>query len=158
MAKVVVGILRAIEFFFTLLIMAIDGNIIASAAHGNPSEINYTMFVAIFSMATLILMFVTLKLDDLIPTPILLVLDGLNVLFFFAGAIALAVALGAHSCSNQGYLKSNKITNGASNMGKRCHESQAVTAFLFFNFFFYIGSAVLTVMGGGSGMRRGGKF
>jgi hypothetical protein len=43
-------------------------------------------------------------------------------------------------------------------MSKRCHESQAVTAFLFFNFFFYIGSAVLTVMGGGSGMRRGGKF
>jgi hypothetical protein len=81
--------------------MAIDGNIIASATHGNPSEINYTMFVAIFSMATLILMFVTLKLDDLIPTPILLVLDGLNVLFFFAGAVALAVALGAHSCSNQ---------------------------------------------------------
>jgi len=81
--------------------MAIDGNIIASATHGNPSEINYTMFVAIFSMVTLILMFVTLKLDDLIPTPILLVLDGLNVLFFFAGAVALAVALGAHSCSNQ---------------------------------------------------------
>jgi len=143
-------ILRAVQFFFTLLIMAITGNIIATAIGHNPSAINFAMFVSVFSMLTLIVVVASYRFGFLSDV-VTLVLDGLNVLFFFAGGVALAVALGAHSCSDKNYLKHNKITNGAVNMSKRCHSSQAVTAFIWFNFAFYVATTVLTVLDSGSG-------
>ena len=62
----------------------------------------------------------------------------------------------------QDYLKANGITNGAANMGKRCHEAQAVTAFLWFGFATFLGSLAFSALAtrGGSvragGIRRGG--
>jgi len=46
-------ILRGFEFLFTLLIMALVGNMIASSFAGNPSVINYDMFVVVFAMLSL---------------------------------------------------------------------------------------------------------
>ena len=57
----------------------------------------------------------------------------------------------------QGYLKANGITNGANNMGKRCHEAQAVTAFLWFGFATFLGSLVFSALASrGSSVRTGG--
>jgi hypothetical protein len=87
------------QFFLTLLIMAITGNMIALAIHGNPSEVNFAIFVSIFSMLTLFIMFFD-HFREVLPGVVAIVLDGLNVLFFFAAGVALAVALRVHSCSN----------------------------------------------------------
>ena len=82
--------------------MALTGNIIADAIAGNPSSINYTMFVAVFSMLCLFYFFAIAFNDSfVIFSSLPLLLDALNTLFFFAGGVALAARLHVHSCSNQ---------------------------------------------------------
>jgi hypothetical protein len=82
--------------------MALIGNIIAGAFAGNPSSINYTMFVSAFSMFTLFyLVPASFNLDWAIHPIIMIVVDGLNCVFFFCAAIALAAKLTVHSCSNR---------------------------------------------------------
>jgi Membrane-associating domain len=82
--------------------MALVGNIIATAFAGNPSLINYDMFVAVFSMLSLIYLIATAFNEGFAGHPIIpVVLDLLNTLFFFCAAVAMAAELGTHSCSNQ---------------------------------------------------------
>ncbi len=89
------------KFFFTLLILALDGNIIAEASKGNPSIINYVIFVAVFGMLSLVyLILATIKEDFAIAPMFMVIADGLNTLLFLVGGIALAAYLGVHSCGN----------------------------------------------------------
>ena len=82
--------------------MALTGNIIADAITGNPSTINYTMFVAVFSMLSLFYLFLVAFKEDFAIHPLIpVILDALNTLFFFAAAVALAARLHVHSCSNK---------------------------------------------------------
>lgn len=120
------------------------------------------MFCAIFAMLSLFFLIPASineawGLHPLLP----LVLDALNVLFWFCGAIALAAEMGAHSCNNGDYLNSNYITNNSGDKTKRCREGQASDAFLWFGFVAFLVSTVLSGLqsrGGGSprgGIRRG---
>lgn len=137
--------LRGLEFLWTLLIMAIVGNIISNAYAGNPSVINYDMFVSVFSLLSLFYLIAGTINEKFSFHPLIMVgVDLLNSLFFFCGAIATAAALGARSCSNEGYTLRNSITNGAVNREMRCREAQAVTAFLWFGWVSYTISAVLS--------------
>jgi hypothetical protein len=155
---------------------------IHDATKGNPSTINFVMFVAVFAMLSLIYLIAATVNEGFAISPFfMLAADALNTLFFLVGGIALAASLNVHSCSNsvclhgnkikqarsglmrtQDYLKANGITNGAANMKKRCHEAQAVTAFLWFGFATFLGSlafSALAARGGGvrtGGIRRGG--
>ena len=155
---------------------------IADAKSGNPSIVNYVMFVAVFGMLSLIYLIAGTISETFAISPFfMLAADALNTLFFLVGGIALAGYLKVHSCGNQvrcdcgapidcawltsdqDYIKSNKITNGSDNPSKRCHEAQAVTAFLWFGFATFLGSLVFSALGarGGStsirgGIRRGG--
>lgn len=82
--------------------MALVGNMIATAIAGNPSIVNYDMFVAVFAMLSLFYLIpATLKEDFAFHPIIMVALDTLNVLFFLCGAIATAAYLGVHSCSNE---------------------------------------------------------
>ena len=82
--------------------MALVGNIIAEAFAGNPSLINYDMFVAVFSMLSLFYLFAATWNESFSIHPILPVaLDLLNTLFFFCAAVAMAAELGAHSWQQQ---------------------------------------------------------
>ncbi|KAI9753338.1 MAG: hypothetical protein M4579_005196 [Chaenotheca gracillima] len=153
-------VLRGFQFLWTLLILAIVGNMIASAFGGNPSIINYDMFVAVFSMLSLFYLIPTTFRDSFIVHPMIMVaVDALNALFFLIGGIAMAAILRVHSCSDSDYTKNNSITNGASDRGKRCREGQAVTAFLWFGFAAYLGSTILSALssrGSGASLRGGG--
>jgi len=81
--------------------MALVGNIIASAFAGNPSLINYDMFVAVFGMLSLFYLIASAWNDSFTGHSIIPVaLDTLNVIFFFCAAVAMAAELGVHSCSN----------------------------------------------------------
>lgn len=156
--------LRVWEFVWTLLVMSLVGNMIAEAFAGNPSSINYIMFVSAFSMFTLFYLFPASWNSDWAIHPIfMIVLDALNCVFFFCAAIALAAKLECHSCTNKSYLIHNEITNGAHNMTKRCREAQASTAFLWFGWAGYMASVIISVfmarsstvnMRGRSGSRR----
>lgn len=80
--------------------MALVGDMISDALGGNPSIINYDMFVAVFSMLSLIFLITSAFTGIMSESPIPLALDVLNTLFFFCGAVAMAAQLGAHSCTN----------------------------------------------------------
>ncbi|KAK8167767.1 marvel domain-containing protein [Phyllosticta citrichinensis] len=139
-------ILRGLQFFWTLLIMALVGSIIADAFSGNPSVINYTMFAAVFAMLSLFYLIPATVKDGLGVPLVMMGLDVVNTLFFLCGGIALAAYLGVHSCSNDAYTKSNSITNGAADTAKRCREAQASTAFLWFGFAAFAASAVFSFL------------
>ena len=80
--------------------MALVGNMIAEAVGGNPSIVNYTMFVAVFGMLSLIYLILAAVLEAFFMPIVALALDALNTIFFLIGGIALAADLGVHSCGN----------------------------------------------------------
>ena len=89
------------QFFWALLVLALVGDMISSAKGGNPSIVNYDMFVAVIGMLSLLYLIPATIKDSLTIHPLLpLILDALNVLFWFCGAVATAAELGVHSCSN----------------------------------------------------------
>ncbi|KAJ5887798.1 hypothetical protein N7495_007839 [Penicillium taxi] len=140
-------VLRAWQFLWTLLILSLVGNMISEAFAGNPSSINYTMFVAAFSMLSLLYLIpASFNPDWAIHPVIMIVVDVLNCLLFFCAAIALAAKLGAHSCSNARYILRNEITNGSLNPAKRCREAQASTAFLWFAWAGCMASVFISIM------------
>ncbi|KAJ6257300.1 hypothetical protein Dda_8189 [Drechslerella dactyloides] len=125
---------RGVQLFLNVLTLALAGALVAQQTiGGSPSQVNFALFASIFSMLTL---FYTLfaAITDGGNTIILLAVDGLNTLFVFAAATALAAGLGVHSCGNMGYVTTNSITNGNPDVTARCHEAQALCAFLWFLF------------------------
>lgn len=94
------SLLTDLQFLWTFLIMALVGNMIHDAYAGNPSIINYDMFVAVFAMLSLFFLIASAFMGLMSDTPVPLALDVLNTLFFFCGAVAMAAELGAHSCNN----------------------------------------------------------
>ena len=81
--------------------MALIGNMIASAFAGNPALINYDMFVATFSMIS-VLFFILVEFKESFSGPLIIstIVDLLNCIFLFCAAVAMAAELGVHSCSN----------------------------------------------------------
>jgi len=154
--------LRGLELFCTVIVLALIGNMIATAVAGNPSIVNYDMFVAVLGFLSLLYLIPTAFMTSFYSPVAAIALDGANTLFWLIGGIATAAKLGAHSCSNESYLKSNPVTNGSVNMGKRCREAQASTAFLWFGFAAFAASFFFSVLEGRStganlrGIRRGG--
>ncbi|KAF2099897.1 putative Non-classical export protein 2 [Rhizodiscina lignyota] len=163
-SKVLNLALRGFQFLWTLLIMALVGNMIATAFGGNPSIVNYDMFVSVFGMLSLFYLIPATLWDSLEFHPIIMVaLDALNTLFFLIGGIATAAELGVHSCSNAHYTLHNHVTNGSPDRAGRCHEAQASTAFLWFGFAAFAASTFFSFLNSrgsantrGIGIRRGG--
>lgn len=81
--------------------MALVGNMIHDAFGGNPSIVNYCMFVAVLSMLSLFYLVLVDFKDGLTFHPRLpFGLEVLNAFTFLIGGIALAAYLGVHSCGN----------------------------------------------------------
>jgi hypothetical protein len=136
-------ILRALQFLFAVIVLALSGALVANQpSGGSPSQVNFDVFVAVFSLLTWFYTAVTSTIspDGLGSTVIIMILDSLNTLFYFAAGVAMAVALRVHSCGNIDYLRTNGITAGST---QRCHEAQTVTAFLWFGMFSPQHTAVL---------------
>lgn len=165
------------QFLWTLLILALTGNMIHEAKAGNPSIVNYVMFVAVFAILSLVYLTLASVKPSFAVSPLLLVLvDGLCTLFFLIGGIALAAKLGVHSCGNhvrlssistsilcslrqltsfpQGYVISNGVTDGSS---KRCREAQASCVFLWFGFISFLGSLIFSALSARSGTSGGAR-
>ncbi|KAK5497252.1 hypothetical protein LTR43_008179 [Exophiala xenobiotica] len=141
-------ILRGTQFFFILVIMALIGNVIAMAFAGNPSLINYDMFVAAFAMLSLFYLIPAAWSDSFMGHALLpLALDVLNCLFLFVAAVATAAELGVHSCSNSSYTARNHLTNGSHDRSGRCRELQAATAFFWFAWAAWTASLVFSLLG-----------
>lgn len=102
-----------VQFLWTLLIMALVGNMIATAFSGNPSIVNYDMFVSVFGMLTLFYLIPATFKESFQGHPLLMViLDTLNAIFFFCGAVAMSAELHVHSCSNNVRRNQNRHASG----------------------------------------------
>lgn len=90
------------QFIFTLLVLALIGNMIDASFSGNPATVNYSMYTSVFSMVTLIyLVPASVNIDWSGHPIIMIVLDILNAIFFLSCGIALAARLGCKSCTNE---------------------------------------------------------
>lgn len=137
--------------------MALIGNMIATAFAGNPSIVNYDMFVSVFGMLSLFYLIPATFSEGLSIPLIAITLDVLNTLFFLCAGIATAAYLHVHSCSNKSYTLHNSITNGSMDTEKRCREAQASTAFLWFGFAAFAVSAIFSILSGKTNVNmRGG--
>lgn len=143
--------LRGWTFLWTLLTLALVGNMEATAGGNSSASTNYAMFVAAFAMFSLLYLIPASWNPDWAIHPIIMItVDALNSLFTFTSAVAYAALLGAHNCGNPAYTLTNEITNSSSNTKKRCHEAQASTAFLWFMWAGFTASLVLSVLAGRS--------
>jgi hypothetical protein len=95
------GALRLFQFLFSLITLALLGNVIANAFSGNPSSVNFAMFVAVLAMLFSIFGLVAAFIESLAIPIALLVIDGLATFFTFVAGVVLAARLGVHSCSNK---------------------------------------------------------
>ncbi|OAX83600.1 hypothetical protein ACJ72_02029 [Emergomyces africanus] len=137
--------LRGIQLILTVIIMALIGNMISEAFHGSAATVNYILFVSAFTMLTLIYLFAAGISEAFIVHPVLVFLiDLLNAIFIFCGAIALPSKLRARDCSNKVYTSTNSITRDGPNQEKRCREAQAVTAFLWFLWATFVATTVIS--------------
>jgi len=150
-------ICRVFQFIFILLTTALIGNAIHEAFSGNPSGVNFAIFVDVFCWVVLFYGLAASFMEGLAMPMLLFALDGIAAILSLIAALVLSAKLGVHSCGNPGYLKSNNYTNGAHDMSKRCHELQASTAFFWFLFTAFLASIAMTFMNrGGSTSMRGG--
>jgi hypothetical protein len=141
--------LRALEFLFTLLVVALVGHVVSQAFAGNPASVNYAMFAGVFSLLTLFYLIPATWNESIAGHPLApVVVDLLNVIFTLTAGIGLAAGLdGVHSCEDDFYLAVNEVTNGSLfDPTGRCHEAQAATAFLWFAWACYTASLVLSVL------------
>ena len=125
-------IIRGLQFAFNVIVLAISAALVANQpSGGSPSQVNYAVFVGVVSNLTWFYTVIASSMSpDGIGSPVIIViLDSLNILWFFAGAVAMAVALRVHSCGNDLYVATNGIIAGSVT---RCHEAQTLTAFLWF--------------------------
>lgn len=93
--------LRAWTFLWTLLTLALIGNVIATAFSGNPSVVNYAIFVSTFCMLVVLFGIAGVFVESLAIPIALAVADGLAALFSVIAGIALAAELHVHSCGNK---------------------------------------------------------
>jgi hypothetical protein len=80
--------------------MGLVGNMIATAFAGNPSSVNYIMFVSVFGVLSLIYLLPVSFMGDFGMPIVNIALDALNAIFWFCGAVAFAALLRVHSCGN----------------------------------------------------------
>lgn len=150
--------LRAWQLLCTVIVMALIGNIIARATNGTSAMVNYDMFVAVFAMLSLFYLLPTTILDSFNVPVVYMALDVLNVIFWFCAAVATAAYLGVHSCSNSKYTLSNHITNSSRDTQKNCRQAQASTAFFWFGWAAFVGSMVVSIMGGRGNVNMRGSI
>lgn len=144
--------LRAWQLICAIIVTALMGNNIARAWAGTHSIINYSLFVGVWWLFTL-LYFLPTSFIDKFSIPIVdIALDALSVIFGFCAAVALPAYIGAHSCSNSNYTRSNSVLNSSPDTEKNCRQAQATTAFLWFGWAAFVATLLVNIMNGrGSG-------
>jgi len=148
--------LRGFQLICAVIVTAMAGNNIARATNGTHSIINYTLFVGVWWLFTLLYFLPTAFIDKFAIPIVDMVMDGLSVLFGFCAAVALPAYLGAHSCSNTNYTAHNGVTNSSPGLEQNCRQAQTATAFLWFGWAAFVATLIFSAMAGKGGAARGG--
>lgn len=93
-------VLRGLEFIFTIINLGLIGAI--EARHTNPESINYSIFAAAWTMATLFLLIpVTYNRSWGLHIAFIMFFDVLNVIFNLSAAVTLAAKTRGQWCGNR---------------------------------------------------------
>lgn len=104
------------------------GLVVSQPFGGSPSQVNFTVFVVIFSYLSLILY--ALAAVFFIPKHVVWFLAGLSVVFYLGAILAMMVALApSGDCNDLHYISNNHLISGDKS---RCRTAQADVVFLWF--------------------------
>ena len=113
------------------------GLVVSQPSGGSPAEVNFTVFVVIFSYLSLVVYTALF----FIPKDHFWILASLNVVFYLGASLAMTVALlPGGNCNDLDYISSNDLISGVTS---RCRTAQADVVFLWFcsSIFFYLTDA-----------------
>lgn len=145
-------VLRGLNFVFLVIALGLTASLAATTYTQSNPQVNFGVFAAAFGLLTSSLYGVVAYFIAAFAWPVVLaIFDFLNIVFTFAAATAIAVAIRVHSCSNSDYVDNNNVTQGSSD---RCRKAQASVAFLFFSFVIFLASGVFSLIS----VIRGGMF
>ncbi|CEJ80213.1 hypothetical protein VHEMI00410 [[Torrubiella] hemipterigena] len=125
------AIVRAAALFWTLLLTALVGNLIAVGNH--KAAINFTMFVAVLSWIVTLYGIASSFVSSLGRAAILLPLDAILVLFSVIDGIVLAALLNTVDCASIDSTKNHQSVLFDNEMG-HCRQTQASAVFVWFIF------------------------
>ena len=91
---------RALQLVFVVILTGLVGDVIASAFSGNPSSVNFSMFVIVFAWLAVLYGLVAGVVTSLFIPVALLAIDAISIVLTFIAGTVLAAKLGVHSCSN----------------------------------------------------------
>jgi hypothetical protein len=133
----ILKIVLALQVSISIIVLGLSLALIATQPLGTStsSQVNYVVFVTIFSLLSWFFIFVfAQRFDHLFPTrSTSIVVGSIAVIFYLAGALALTVAIApGGSCTDPGYLMKNKIIAGMSN---RCRTIEADVALIWLGTF-----------------------
>lgn len=124
---------RAIQVLFAIIVLGLIAYVIDAATGGWSSTVNFMMFNAVWTafVAVPYLVFGPMFIPNFPHKFVILGVELVTMLFWFAGFIALAALLGPPKYCNSG----------------PCHAGQAATAFGAFEWVLFLVTAVYAVMG-----------
>jgi len=151
-------IFRIIQLVFSIIVLALSIKLIKGQNYGgSPATTSYAAFVGGLGIVVAVFGVLSQILAALRDSIIIAIVDLLASLFFLAGGVAMAVALGpgVNSCNNKLYRENNKIIDGGltgpdhdlffgpTPLKSRCEMAQATAAFEFLGLVAFLASAIL---------------
>jgi hypothetical protein len=105
------------QVILSIVVFCLTVGLVATQPLGtsSPSQINFVVFVVIFSLLSWFFIFILApRYDHLFPTrETSLIVGGIAIIFYLSAALALTVAISpAGSCTDEAYLGNNKIVAG----------------------------------------------
>lgn len=142
--------LRGLNTAFLVISLGLSASLIATQDNSH-SRVNMALFASIFGLVFSSFYAVFATFISVFAWPAIMVsVDFLNFVFTFSAATALAVGIGAKSCTNQTHIEENAIIEDSKS---RCRKAQATVAFLYFSFFIFLvnlGFSVFSLVNGGA--------
>lgn len=146
------SILRVINFVLLTIALGLTGSLAATTVTQHNPQVNFGVFAAAFGIVTSSFYGILAYFFAAFAWPVILALfDLFNFVFTFAGATAIAAAIRCHSCNNNSYVDSNRVTQGSTG---RCRKAQASVAFLYISTFIFLFSLVFSIIS----LFKGGLF
>lgn len=148
--EIIQTLVRLLQVFWTLLITALIGNVIATNVNANgmaEAAINFTMFVAVLAWIASLYGLAASLVESLAIPIVLMGLDGAATLFTAIDGIVLAAKLHVVNCGGDiSGLGDGWIGYGSADDVKRCREVQAGTTFVWFLFATFVVGLAFTFM------------
>jgi hypothetical protein len=132
--------LRGVQMLFAFLVLVLCG-VAISKFGGGYGSLGFLLFCGIWAILSLIYLLVAPSvLAGFHNVYIILVLEFLNMIFFFAGFIAVAAAIGTFNCD----LLDDEFGFG-SDLKTGCQTTKAATAFGAFSWLLWLVTLILVV-------------